>query len=43
MKTAAVYLKNSFAGTLVEDEDGFTFQYDYQYLKQPNAKPVSLT
>lgn len=43
MKTAAVYLKNSFAGTLVEDEDGFIFQYDYQYLKQPNAKPVSLT
>ncbi len=43
MKAADVFLKKSLAGTLVEDEEGFTFQYDNQYLKQKDAKPVSLT
>lgn len=43
MKTADVFLKKSLVGTIVEDEEGFTFQYDNQYLKQEDAKPVSLT
>lgn len=43
MKAADVFLKKSLTGTLVEDEEGFTFQYDNQYLKQKDAKPVSLT
>lgn len=43
MKTADVFLKKSLVGTLVENEEGFIFQYDNQYLKQKDAKPVSLT
>ncbi len=43
MKAADVFLKKSLTGTLVENEEGFTFQYDNQYLEQKGAKPVSLT
>lgn len=32
-----------FAGTLSEDENGFTFTYDSEYLKAAGAEAVSLT
>jgi len=31
------------AGTLIEDENGFHFQYDPSYLKSKKAEPISLT
>jgi len=43
MKTANVYYDATLAGRLVEDENGFTFQYESAYLSTPNAMPVSLT
>lgn len=43
MKLGNVYFKNVLAGTIREDEDGFTFQYDPDYLQRDDAQPVSLT
>ena len=33
MKQGNVYFKNVLAGTIREAEDGFTFQYDPDYLQ----------
>lgn len=43
MKKAKIYFQDLLAGTLVEDENGFTFTYDTHYLHHPSARPVSLT
>ena len=43
MKRAHVYYKDVFAGQLTEDENGFTFQYDSDYVALSSACPVSLT
>lgn len=43
MKRAKVFLHDRLAGRLVEDENGFTFTYDAEYLKLPDATAVSLT
>jgi serine/threonine-protein kinase HipA len=43
MKQGRIYLYNQEVGLLKEDENGFTFEYDKDYLLQPNAEPVSLT
>ena len=43
MKKAKIYFQDLLAGTLVEDENGFTFAYDTHYLHHPAARPVSLT
>lgn len=43
MKQAAIYLYDRKAGFLTEDETGYTFRYDADYLRQPNAEAVSLT
>ncbi len=43
MKAGRVYYKGIAAGTIREDEDGFTFQYDLDYLQRDDAQPVSLT
>ena len=43
MKAGRVYYKGIAAGTIREDEDGFTFQYDPDYLQRDDAQPVSLT
>lgn len=37
MKQGNVYFKNVLAGTIREDEDGFTFQYDPDYLQRDDA------
>ena len=42
-RTAFVYVRDSFAGTLRETDEGYVFQYDAAYLADPNAPPVSLT
>lgn len=43
MKQGNVYFKNVLAGIIREDENGFTFQYDRDYLAREHAQPVSLT
>jgi hypothetical protein len=43
MKQAAVFLYNHIAGILTEDETGYTFQYDNEFLESAHAEPISLT
>ena len=43
MKQAAIYLYNRKAGLLTEDETGYTFRYDADYLRLPDAEAVSFT
>ena len=38
MKQAAIYLYNRKAGLLTEDETGYTFRYDADYLRLPDAE-----
>lgn len=42
-RTAYVYVRDSFAGTLRETDEGYVFQYDTKYLSNTNAPAVSLT
>lgn len=42
-RTAYVYVRNRFAGTLKETEEGYTFTYDEAYLNDDDATIVSLT
>lgn len=42
-RTAFVYVRNIFAGTLAETDSGYSFSYDKNYLKSDNAAAVSLT
>lgn len=43
MKRALVYLHNRLVGRLTEDENGYTFEYDADYLASDGAEAVSLT
>lgn len=43
MKQAKVFLKDMFAGILTEDDMGYEFRYEPEYLKSEKALPVSLT
>ena len=43
MKRALVYLHDNLAGILTEDENGFTFEYDGEFLESDHAEAVSLT
>lgn len=43
MRKANVYMYDKLAGTLVEDDEGYHFEYDKQYLKSKNKEPISLT
>ena len=43
MRQAEVYVQDIYCGILVEDEEGFHFLYDADYLSLPNAVPVSPT
>ncbi len=42
-RTAYVYVRNNFAGILAETDEGYSFQYDNEYLQSENASAVSLT
>lgn len=42
-RTAFVYVRNVFAGTLAETDSGYLFSYDKDYLKSDSAAAVSLT
>ena len=43
MKQASIYLHNHFAGILTENENGYTFQYNLDFLQSENAEAISLT
>ena len=43
MKRAEIYNKERFAGILVEDENGYSFTYDTEYLRHNDSTPISLT
>ena len=43
MKQAIVYLRGIKTGILTEDENGYTFKYEADYLSSANAEAVSLT
>ena len=43
MRQAKIYNYNLFAGILTEDENGYTFQYDSNYLQSDDAQAISLT
>jgi serine/threonine-protein kinase HipA len=36
-------MHDRLAGVIIEDDNGFHFQYDEAYLREPDAQPVSLT
>ncbi len=42
-RAASVYVRDSFAGTLLETDSGYRFTYHPGYLALPDASPVSLT
>ena len=39
-RTAYIYCENIFAGTLKETGEGYTFEYDADYLKREDASSV---
>ena len=43
MKQAIIKFKDLRAGILTEDENGYTFQYDRDYLRGEDAESISLT
>jgi serine/threonine-protein kinase HipA len=43
MKKAKVFMYDDWAGTLIEDEDGYHFRYEDEYLNKKDPEPVSLT
>ena len=42
-RTAYVYVRDNFAGTLKETDAGYSFVYDNDYLESANPSAVSLT
>lgn len=43
MIQAKIYMHDKLAGILTEDENGYSFSYDTDYLKQTDAESISLT
>lgn len=43
MRQAEVFCKDSLAGIITENDEGYLFQYDKKYLNDKNPKPISLT
>lgn len=43
MKQAKIFLRNHLAGILTEDENGYSFVYDDDFLASDHAEAVSLT
>jgi len=43
MRRAKVYMYDKIAGILIEDDEGFHFKYEDQYLESEDAEPISLT
>ncbi len=43
MKKAKIYMHEIWAGTLIEDDEGFHFTYKKEYLTMDNPESISLT
>ena len=43
MRKAEIKIYDTTAGWLVEDENGYHFNYDSSYLNSSNPNPISLT
>lgn len=43
MKQAEIFMNDKLAGILTEDENGFTFQYNSDYLNSADSEAISLT
>ena len=43
MRRGLVYINDTLAGSITEGDGSYSFQYDEVYLRQPQAKPISLT
>jgi len=43
MKQANIYIRDLPTGILTEDENGYSFCYDRQYLHRADAEAISLT
>ncbi len=43
MRQAKIYVDKKYAGKLTEDDSGYTFEYDIDYLKDIKAEAISLT
>lgn len=43
MRKADIYFREVKAGQLTEDENGYLFRYDADYLASKNPEPISLT
>ncbi len=43
MKQAGIYVNDVFCGILTEDEEGYHFTYEKEYLACQNAAPISPT
>jgi len=41
LRKAQVFFKNELAGYLIENQDGYMFQYDHEFLKKNT--PISIT
>ena len=42
MKQAKVFFQENFAGVLTEDENGYTFVYNVDYLQRKDTKAINL-
>ncbi|MDG3582885.1 HipA N-terminal domain-containing protein [Galbibacter pacificus] len=43
MRQGEIWVNNQLAGVLTEDDNGYHFNYNKEYLEQEKASPVSLT
>ncbi|MEG0142470.1 MAG: HipA N-terminal domain-containing protein [Akkermansia sp.] len=43
MRQANIYQRDRLAGLLTEDEQGYTFLYDVDFLQSDEAEAISLT
>jgi serine/threonine-protein kinase HipA len=43
MRQGEIWVNNQLAGVLTEDDNGYRFKYQQEYLEQEEALPVSLT
>jgi len=43
MKSGKVFYRDYFAGIITEDENGYSFTYQKDYLKSNHAKAISFT
>lgn len=43
MRQGRVLLNETFAGLITEDENGYRFEYDAEFLDSANAEPISIT